>query len=138
MLQEYGVVIPQCIKTIRKSLPEILEDAENQLSFVFREQLGAFYDEMVHLDSRIESLVQSLKVVCAKNEDCKRLLTIPGIGLMATTALIAAVGDISVFKSGRELAVLLGLVPRQHSIGGKSNLLGISKWGDSYLNLIDS
>ena len=136
LLQEYGIVIPQGIKNVRKSLPEILEDAENQLSVIFREQLSALYDEMVHLDSRIESLEQSLKAVCAQNEDCKRLLTIPGIGLMTATALIAAVGDISVFKNGRELAAWLGLVPRQHSTGGKPTLLGISKRGDSYLRTL--
>ncbi len=136
LLQEYGIVIPQGITNIRKSLPDILEDAENQLSVIFREQLSALYDEMVHLDSRIERLEQSLKAVCAQNEDCKRLLTIPGIGLMTATALIAAVGDISVFKNGRELAAWLGLVPRQHSTGGKPTLLGISKRGDSYLRTL--
>jgi len=121
---------------VRKFLPEILEDAENQLSVIFREQLSALYEEVVHLDSRIESLEQSLKTFCAQNEDCKRLLTIPGIGLMTATALIEAVGDISVFKNGRELAALLGLVPRQHSTGGKPTLLGISKRGDSYLRTL--
>lgn len=75
----------------------------------------------------------SLKTISAQNEDCKRLLTIPGVGLMTATALIAAVGDVNVFKSGRELAAWLGLVPRQHSTGGKPTLLGISKRGDSYL-----
>ncbi len=91
---------------------------------------------MVHLDSRIENLEQSLKAVCAQNEDCKRLLTIPGIGLMTATALIAAIGDISVFKNGRELSAWLGRVPRQHSTGGKPTLLGISKRGDSYLRTL--
>ncbi len=136
LLQEYGVVISQGIKNVRKFLPEILEDAENQLSVIFREQLRALYDEMVHLDSRIENLEQSLKAVCAQNEDCKRLLTIPGIGLMTATALIAAIGDISVFKNGRELSAWLGRVPRQHSTGGKPTLLGISKRGDSYLRTL--
>ncbi|MEO1852383.1 MAG: IS110 family transposase [Psychrobacter sp.] len=136
LLMEYGIVIPQGISYIRKSLPDILEDGENLLSVIFREQLSGLYDEMVHLDERIDTLELSLKTICQQNEDCKRLLTIPGVGLMTATALIAAVGDIGVFKSGRELAAWLGLVPRQHSTGGKPTLLGISKRGDSYLRTL--
>ncbi len=136
LLHEYGIVLPQGITYIRKSLPDVLEDAENSLSVLFREQLSALYDEMVHLDERIELLEQRLKSVCAQNEDCQRLLTIPGIGIMTASALIAAVGDISVFKNGRALAAWLGLVPRQHSTGGKPTLLGISKRGDNYLRTL--
>ena len=106
------------------------------MSGIFREQLSGLYEEMVHLDKRIEELELSLKAVCKQNEDCQRLLTIPGVGLMTATALIAAVSDISVFKSGRELAAWLGLVPRQHSTGGKPTLLGISKRGDSYIRTL--
>ena len=136
LLMEYGIIIPQGIRYIRKSLPDILENGENLLSVIFREQLSGLYDEMVHLDERIDTLELSLKAICKQNEDCKRLLTIPGVGLMTATALIAAVGDITVFKSGRELAAWLGLVPRQHSTGGKPILLGISKRGDSYLRTL--
>lgn len=136
LLLEYGIVIPKGIGYIRKRLPDILEDGENQLSVLFREQLSGFYDEMVHLDDKISTLEQSLKTLSEQNGDCKRLLTIPGVGLMTATALIAAVGDIRVFKSGRELAAWLGLVPRQHSTGGKPTLLGISKRGDSYLRTL--
>ena len=94
------------------------------------------YEEFVHLDKRIESTEKKLEALCAQNEDCQRLLTIPGIGLLTATALIAAIGDITVFKNGRELAAWLGLVPRQHSTGGKQNLLGISKRGDTYLRTL--
>jgi transposase len=136
LLMEYGIIIPQGIKCIRKNLPDILEDGENLLTTIFREQLSELYDEMVHLDERVDSLELSLKRVCNQHEDCKRLLTIPGIGLMTATALIAAIGDIGAFKSARELAAWLGLVPRQHSTGGKPTLLGISKRGDSYLRTL--
>lgn len=64
------------------------------------------------------------------------MLTIPGVGLLSATTLIAAVGDVSVFKNGREMAAWLGLVPRQHSTGGKPTLLGISKRGDNYLRAL--
>ncbi|CAC9506350.1 Mobile element protein [uncultured Gammaproteobacteria bacterium] len=124
------------MSTLRKAIPDLLEDAENTLSSYFRELLRELYDEIVHFDERIETLELKLKVISEQNEDCQRLLTIPGVGLLTATALIAAIGDISVFKSGRELAAWIGLVPRQHSTGGKPTLLGISKRGDTYLRTL--
>lgn len=136
LLMEYGLIIPQGISYVRKSIPLILEDGDNELTFMFRELLAHLYDEMIHLDERIKNLENKLETICAQNEDCQRLLTIPGIGLLSATAMIAAIGDISAFKSGRELAAWLGLVPRQHSTGGKPTLLGISKRGDTYLRTL--
>ncbi|MDQ7091699.1 MAG: IS110 family transposase [Methylococcales bacterium] len=136
LLMEYGIIIAQGIHSVSKIIPELLEDAENQLSPIFRELLQELYDEMKHLNERIDSIEIKLKQVCAQNENCQRLLTIPGVGLLTATALIAAIGDINVFKNGRELAAWLGLVPRQHSTGGKPTLLGISKRGDTYLRTL--
>ena len=133
---EYGLIIPQGISYVRKSIPCILEDADNELTALFRELLADLYDEMVHLDKRIKTLENKLEALCAQNEDCQRLLTIPGVGLLSATAMVAAIGDINAFKSGRELAAWLGLVPRQHSTGGKPTLLGISKRGDTYLRTL--
>ena len=90
----------------------------------------------MHLNRRLDVLEQKLLRLSAQNEDCQRLLTIPGIGLLSATALVAAVGDVSNFKNGRELAAWLGLVPRQHSTGGKPTLMGISKRGDCYLRTL--
>lgn len=136
LLMEYGLVIPQGIVYIRKSIPAMLEDGENELTAMFRELLSDLYDEMVHLDERIKTLENKLKALCSQNEDCQRLLTIPGVGLLSATALVATIGDINAFKNGRELAAWLGLVPRQHSTGGKPTLLGISKRGDTYLRTL--
>lgn len=136
LLMEYGIVIPKGISYVRKEIPCILEDASNELTFMFRELLNDLYDEMVHLDERIRQLENKLEIVCKENESCQRLLTIPGVGLLSATAMVAAIGDISVFKNGRELAAWLGLVPRQHSTGGKPTLLGISKRGDAYLRTL--
>lgn len=136
LLLEYGLIIPVGINHVRKALPSILEDADNALSGLFRELLNELYEELVHLDKRIQTLEKKLVTLSVNNEDCKRLLTIPGIGLLTATALIAAIADISVFKNGRELAAWLGLVPKQHSTGGKQTLLGISKRGDSYLRTL--
>jgi transposase len=136
LLMEYGLTIPQGISYIRKSIPLILEDADNELTAMFRELLTELYDEMVHLDRRIKTLETKLESLCTQNEDCQRLLSIPGVGLLSATAMVAAIGDISAFKNGRELAAWLGLVPRQHSTGGKPTLLGISKRGDTYLRTL--
>ena len=67
------------------------------------------------------------------DEQVQRLMGIPGIGPITATALLAAVGDVKTFRNGRELAAWLGLVPRQHSTGGREQLLGISKRGDAYV-----
>jgi len=136
LLMEYGVIIPKGISYVRKEIPGILEDASNELTAMFRELLHELYDEMVHLDERVKKLEDKLKIFSNQNEDCQRLLTIPGIGLLSATALTAAIGDVNVFKNGRELAAWLGLVPRQHSTGGKPTLLGISKRGDTYLRTL--
>jgi transposase len=136
LLLEYGVIIPKGIGYVRKEIPLILEAADNGISDLFRELLLELYDELVHLDRRVDTLEQKLDLQCKQNEDCQRLLTIPGVGLLTATALVAAIGDISVFKNGRELAAWLGLVPRQHSTGGKPTLMGISKRGDTYLRTL--
>lgn len=136
LLMEYGIVVPKGISYIRKEIPLILEDAKNELTSLFRELLSELYDEMVHLDERVKTLEGKLDMVCRQNEACKRLLTIPGVGLLTATALVASIGDIKAFQSGRELAAWIGLVPRQHSTGGKPTLLGISKRGDGYLRTL--
>jgi len=106
------------------------------LSNLSREFFHELYEELVHLNERIDGLEQKLLRLSAQNEDCQRLLTIPGVGLLSATALVAAVGDVSNFRNGRELAAWLGLVPRQHSTGGKAMLMGISKRGDCYLRTL--
>lgn len=136
LLAEYGIVIAKGRTRVRQVIPGILEDAENGLTDLFHELLYELYDEVVHLDERVGFLEKKIALICRDNEDCQRLLTIPGVGPLSATALVAAVGDITVFKNGRELAAWLGLVPRQHSTGGKSTLLGISKRGDTYLRTL--
>jgi len=133
LLLEYGIEIPAGRAHLLKRLPEILEDAENGLTEVFREELFGLYGELRHLDERITHYDQKLQQMAQADERMRHLQTIPGIGPLIATALLAAIGDIHAFKNGRELAAWLGLVPRQHSTGGKSTLLGISKRGDVYL-----
>jgi len=133
LLMEYGIVVAKSIAALRQGIPEILEDADNALTPMFRELLYGLWDEVLKLNERVAGYDARIKQLSEQSVVCKRLMTIPGIGPMVSTALVAAVADGKAFKSGREMAAWLGLVPRQHSTGGKPRLLGISKRGDVYL-----
>ena len=119
-----------------KALAEILENAENELTFEMREELVHLREEFALIDARIDRYDKKIKKASKSDKRCRLLETIPGFGPMSATALVAAVGDVSVFKNGREMAAWLGLVPRQHSTGGKTKLLGISKRGNTYLRTL--
>lgn len=133
LLAEYGIAIAQGPGMLRKAIPELLEDADNGLSFGFRELLSDLYGELKHLQSSIDTLTERIERQVRQDGDGRRLLEVPGIGPITASALLAAVGDARQFQNGRQMAAFLGLVPRQHSSGGKTRLLGIHKRGDSYL-----
>ncbi|WP_258147789.1 transposase, partial [Escherichia coli] len=84
----------------------------------------------------IEDIEKQLTSVARQNETCKRLLDISGVGPLIATAAVATMGEASAFKSGREFAAYVGLVPKQTGSGGKVRLLGISKRGDTYLRTL--
>ena len=132
ILLEHGITIPKGASYI-KQLWEHLEDAENELTPVIREQLRQLYEHFKQLKQNIDDYKKQLTELAKTDEKSKNLLTIPGFGPLTTTALVSAVGNGHDFKHGRELAAWLGLVPRQYSSGGKQTLLGISKRGDKYL-----
>ncbi len=134
LLLEYGIEIPQGRAALMRRLPEILEDAENGLSERFRAALNGLLEELRHLDEQVAYYDTQIQTIAQSDETVQRLMTIPGIGALVATALVAAVGeDIRLFCHGRGLAAWLGLVPRQHATGGRERLLGISKRGDVYL-----
>ena len=133
LLAEQGVEIGQGRTRVRAKLPEILDDGENGLSIPFRALLQGLYEALVQLDARIEALEAQIMHWAKTDEQAQRLMSMPGIGPITATALLAAVGDVRTFRHGRELAAWLGLVPRQQSTGGREQLLGISKRGDSYV-----
>lgn len=135
-LQEYGIVCGVGMNQLRELLPRVLEDAEIPMTDRTRAMLARLAHELRHADDHIDYFDLSLRVIARKIPAAKRLQTIPGIGPLIATALIAAVGDARNFSSGRELAAWLGLVPRQHSTGGRTRLLGISKRGDKYLRTL--
>ena len=136
LLTEYGIVLPQGISHVAKRIPEIVEDAENDLPDVFRELLVRLRAHLVELDCQVKELEQQIIAWHRSNEDSQRLEKIPGFGPLTASALVASLGDAKSFKNGREVAAWLGLVPRQHSSGGKPFMLGISKRGDAYLRTL--
>ena len=136
LLSEYGIVIPQGLHHIGKRLPEILEDGENDLPGVFRQLLQRLGDHLRELHRQVGELELQIQLWHRQHDASCRLARIPGIGPLTASALVASVGDAKSFANGRQLAAWLGLVPRQHSSGGKSVLLGISKRGDSYLRML--
>jgi transposase len=136
LLREYGVFLPLGIRSFREQLPQVLEDAENELTPLTREIMADQAQRLRELDQRITAYDRRINLYFRRSEVCQRLATIGGIGPIVATALIAAIGDIHYFKNGRHLAAWLGLVPRQHSSGEKSRLLGISKRGDTYLRTL--
>ena len=136
LLSEYGIVVAQGVHRLRTSLPALLEDADTGLTFASRELFQELYQQLIWLDGRIGGMDSKILQVCTTTEPCQRLAKIEGVGPMIATALYAAVPQAHLFHNGRHLAAWLGFVPRQHSTGGKSLLLGISKRGDRYLRTL--
>ncbi len=133
---EYGITIHQGISNIRKQVPTILEDGENELPGEFRQLLLRLSNHLKELDEQVNELETQIQIWHKNSEASKKLSCIPGIGPLTASALSASIGDAKCFKNGRQLAAWLGLVPRQHSSGGKVLLQGISKRGDAYLRTL--
>lgn len=132
-LMENGITITKGRPALRNALPGLLEDADNALSVALRRILDRLQDRWRLIDEAIGEADRQIKVIAANRDDCRRLLTIPGIGPLSATAFVAAIGNGSEFKNGRTVAAWLGLVPRQYSTGGQQRLLGITKRGNPYL-----
>ncbi len=136
LLGEYGIVMPTGVASVRRRLPQILEDAENGLSTSMRTLLAELYQRLVDVDASIKQYNQHLEFVQQQDAASTRLRTVVGFGPVIATAMACALGDGTAFKNGRQVAAWLGLVPKQHSTGGKTVLLGISKRGDRYLRTL--
>ena len=136
LLAEQGIIIPKGIVHISLCLPKILEESENDLPGTFRQLLNRLGEHLKELDRHTKELEVQIQRWHRENAASKKLAQIPGIGPITASALVASVGNATNFENSRQLAAWLGLVPRQHSSGGKQNLLGISKRGDSYLRTL--
>lgn len=136
LLAEFGIILPHRICTIIQRIPEILEDGESGLTQTMRQLLARLTDHLKELDKQVNELEAQIQRWHQNNKASQRLAEIPGLGPITASAIIATLGDAREFKNGRQLAAWLGLVPKQHSSGGKQVLLGISKRGDSYLRTL--
>jgi transposase len=136
LLRERGVVLRTGPTALKRALPQALADDNNQLSGEMRELLSEMSEWLRTVEQRIASCEAKISRTFKNDERCARLIKVPGVGPLAATALVATVGNAREFKNGRELSAFLGLVPRQHSSGGKRVLLGITKRGDSYLRTL--
>jgi len=136
LLAEYGIVLPQHVGQLRKGLPIVLEDAENDLTGFGRRLFSSLYEELTELEEKIEAADQQIQLAFQTNEDCRRIAAVEGIGPVTATAIVAAISNGQAFENGRQFAAWLGLVPRQNSSGSKTRLMGISKRGDPYLRTL--
>ena len=132
VLIERGITLAKGRTNLMRRLEEIGID-ELAVSPRTRKLLKDFREEWSELDERIKAYDEEFAVMTRTEAQARRLATIPGVGVINATALVAAVGDASAFAKGRDLAAWLGLTPRQHSTGGKTKMLGISKRGNRYL-----
>jgi transposase len=132
-LLERGITFAKGPANLRNQMPVILEDAEQNLTPRMRSLLDHLWQEWKQLNSAIERVSEEIDVIACQDAACQRLRQIPGVGPLVATATVAAIGNGAAFRKGREFAAWLGLIPRQHSTGGKARLLGISKRGSSYL-----
>jgi transposase len=133
LLLERGITVRTGRCHLDAALPGILEDATTRLSGAVRFLLLELKQELEQLAVHLDQAAALIQRAAEQSEACQRLDAIPGIGALTATALIAAIGNGAAFRKGREFAAWVGLVPREHSTGGKQKLLGISKRGNSYL-----
>lgn len=131
LLGEFGFALPRGISSLRRALTELLSDSQlpKLLQGIVAEQL----EHLSHIEQRLRTL-NTLIEECAKHsEPCRRLMSHRGVGPIIATAFAAELANPAAFKNGRQVSAWLGLVPRQHSSGGRDRLLGITKRGDAYL-----
>ncbi len=136
LLSEHGIVIARDISQLRRSLAIIVGNDVDGLSDMVRSLMRELQAEMAEVDDRIATYDRRIRQIFRSSEQCQRLGKIEGIGPVTATALIAAVGERTCFKNGRQFAAWLGLVPKQRSSGGRARLFGISKRGDRYLRTL--
>jgi len=136
LLLERGITLRKGRRYVDEALPSILEDATAKLSGALRILLAQLKLELDQMAVRINEADAVLNQTARENAAYQRLLAIPGVGPVTSTALIAAIGNGAAFHKGREFAAWMGIVPREYSTGGKQKLLGISKRGNTYLRTL--
>ena len=132
-LLERGITFAAQPIYLRKNLPTVIEDAEQNLSPRLRWLLQRMWQEWKQVEIDIKAMTDEIERISNENALCRRLRQIPGFGPLVSTATVAAIGNGAAFRRGRDFAAWVGVVPRQYSTGGKQKLFGISKRGNVYL-----
>jgi transposase len=132
LMGEFGVELPKGWRTM---LPQAAT-AVDQVPALLQPQLQRQLKEVRSLTEQMIEVERQIASWKRRRDECERIAAIPGVGLLTATAAVATIGDASTFRSGRQLAAYLGLVPRQSGTGGRVQLLGISKRGDKYLRML--
>ena len=136
LLAEFGLVFPQGARELQGVLSVVLEDATNELGTLARLTLQRAQSQWHELDAHLAWCDERIAAHGQHNEAVKAAASLLGVGPVTASAVVATVGDFKQFKSGAQFGAWLGLTPRQHSSGGKSNLGGITKRGDTYLRTL--
>jgi transposase len=136
LLREFGVVIPVGARQVVPHVRALLEDADAGLPGLLRPALAEAVTEIVELEARVRAVERQLETAAGESLVVGQLRTVPGIGVLTATALVATVGDVQRFPSARHFASYLGLTPREHSSGARRRLGAISKRGDTYLRML--
>ena len=136
LLAEYGEVMPRGRAGMRRDMPGVLERVSERLPAMVIETLREQWARVAQLDAEVDVIERRLEMWHRHNVASQRIAAIPGVALLGATAVVAMMGDPSAFRSGREFAAWLGLVPRHSGTGGRVRMLGISKRGDTYLRTL--
>lgn len=132
-LGEFGIVVPLGIRKVGELIAIVRDETDDRVPPEARFAMVAVADQLDDLQRRIQDLERQITRWHRQNEASRRLATIPGVGPITASAVVATVGSVTNFKSGRHFAAFLGLTPKEHSSGGKQRLGRISKQGDVYL-----
>ena len=135
-LLERGIAVRQGLRFLRQALPDILANHADALTPRMVHMIEGLATDLHHLDERLDALTAEIEALAGSDEACRRLMTIPGIGPIIASAIVATIGDGSAFRRGRDFGAWLGLVPRQISTGDRTILGRISKRGNSYLRTL--
>jgi transposase len=135
-LIERGITVRQGVMPLRKALPDILGSNAEVLSSRMVSLIADLAQDWRRLDERIETVSAEIEALAQQDESCQRLMTVPGVGPIISSAVVAAIGNGAGFKQGRDFAAWLGLVPKQESTGDRTILGKISKRGNKYLRTL--
>jgi len=136
LLSDYGIIFSKGHHKILQSLPLLIEDMSNQLSFDMRELLNDLHEELKNKNTQIKNTEEKIKIISTKCKGFANLMDMPGIGLINSSALVSAIGDAKQFTSARGFAAFLGLTPKHEQSGRTLKNKGISKNGNRYLRTL--